>query len=344
VAPPEPVEVWSEELRRLPPGQILLEFGKFAVIEARAGQIPVALREVGRLREVSFRAEGEGSGRSIDLDHFDDYYIHLILWNREECEIIGAYRLGPTDEILPRLGIAGLYTQTCFAYDSSLTEYICPALELGRSFVRPDAQKAYTALPLLWKGIGRFILKNPQYRVLFGAVSISQDYSQEARELITAYLERSHLRPDLAKLVHPRSPFALAPVEGPEARSMAAAPCDVDELSKLVEDLEGGRKGVPILLKHYLKLGAEILAFNVDHDFGDCLDALIRVDLTKTPLRTLERFMGREEAATFLALHQLEPWQAATPMPAPEDAPQESFDDFWESLGLDPTLAPSESL
>ncbi len=134
---------------------MLIENADFAVYTARASELPHALDELGRLREVTFRAAGEGTGRSADLDEFDAYYWHLLLWSKEKRELAGAYRAGNTDEIIRRHGVKGLYTNTVFRYDERLFLKIGSALELGRSFVRPEYQRQYAPLLLLWKGIAR---------------------------------------------------------------------------------------------------------------------------------------------------------------------------------------------
>ena len=127
---------------------------------------PLALREIGRLREISFRAVGEGTGNALDLDVFDEHYHHLFVWNRDAREIVGAYRLGFTDQIVATRGIGGLYTSTLFRYDARLLARLGPAIELGRSFVRAEYQRSSNALLLLWKGIARFVTRAGRYRVL----------------------------------------------------------------------------------------------------------------------------------------------------------------------------------
>jgi putative hemolysin len=163
----------AAEIARLPPDLCLVESGAFQVFCAEARQIPSALREIGRLREASYRAVGEGTGRAVDLDSFDERYLHLFSWDRSRHRIAGAYRIGQTDRIAAAHGVDGLYTRTLFKYDERLITRLSPALELGRSFVTTDYQRNYNALLLLWKGIGQFVVRHPKYRVLFGPVSIS---------------------------------------------------------------------------------------------------------------------------------------------------------------------------
>jgi putative hemolysin len=170
---------------------------------------------------------------------------------------------------------------------------------LGRSFVRPEYQKAYAPLLLLWKGIGQFLVRNPQYSVLFGPVSISNDYSTASRQLMVMFLTAFRLSSELAPLVQARNPFRRRPSRMTR-ELLGETPCGIEELSALVADVESDRKGVPILLKQYLKLGGELVAFNVDRKFADALDGLIVVDLRKTDMRLLERYLGKEGAAAFM--------------------------------------------
>lgn len=151
IAAAVPAAMLAREIRTLPPEQTLVVSGSCHVFHAQAAQIPNILQEIGRLRETTFRAANEGTGKATELDEFDLQYVHLLLWNQDTSEIIGAYRLGRTDEILNRFGRPGLYTSTLFKYGAVLLAEINPALELGRSFVRPEYQKTFPPLFLLWK-------------------------------------------------------------------------------------------------------------------------------------------------------------------------------------------------
>ena len=143
---------------------------------------------MGRLREIAFRAEGEGTGKSRDIDRYDAHYLHLFAWDARAELVVGAYRLGLTDQILARDGKAGLYTQSLFDLGDVLLEALDPAIELGRSFVRVEYQRDFAPLLLLWQGIGRLVGRLLRYPVLFGAVSISRQYESASRELIVRYL------------------------------------------------------------------------------------------------------------------------------------------------------------
>jgi putative hemolysin len=303
LGPPE-CAAMEREIQNLPPDQILIAGGDESVILAKAQQIPRVLREIGRLREVAFRSVGEGTGKEIDLDRFDSYYDHLFVWRKSQRQVLGAYRLGLTDFILENYGKKGLYTSTLFDFHDGFFRRIGPALELGRSFVRLECQGAMNALPLLWRGIGRFILCHPQCKILFGPVSISNHYHPVSQNMMVTYLQQNHLTQELSCLLKPRAPFRPSRVHPQNP----APPCfkvkDVQELSELISEIETDHKQVPILLKHYLKLGGKIVGFNVDGHFSHVLDGLIVVDLTKTERRILERFVAPEGARRFLAYHQ----------------------------------------
>jgi putative hemolysin len=285
------------EVEHLPPSQRLIASGEYLVSVATASQIPNTLREIGRLREIAFRQAGEGTGRSVDLDRFDSQYQHLWIWSSEHNQVVGAYRLGGTD-LVDRL-----YTSTLFHFRPGLLESLHPALELGRSFVRPEAQKSYAPLLLLWKGIGQFVARNPRYRVLFGPVSISREYNPASRALMVSFLKARCGNDQLAALVEPKRRFNSRRLPGCDTRLLGSLLADVEELSDVVADLEGDGKGIPVLLRQYLNVGGQILAFNVDSQFSDVLDGLVVVDLVKMKRKLLERYLGKDGAGSFLQYH-----------------------------------------
>lgn len=303
IALPQHGELIGREVSALLRDRILVENGEYAVMHAQGQEIPYLLREIGRLREVTFREVGEGTGRSLDIDRFDPHYTHLFAWNRERRELVGAYRLGKTDEILARMGKKGLYTSTLFHYKTTFLERIDPALELGRSFVCPEYQKNYSSLLLLWKGIGQFICKNPRYKILFGPVSITNAYHPLSRQVMVSFLKgNSSCLPEFAGLVKARRPFRMKPMEMWDEKAVNVIK-DIEDISGLVSDIENDRTGIPILLKQYLRLGGKLIEFSVDPKFHNVVDGLVLVDLTRTEIRILERYMGKEGAKAFLECH-----------------------------------------
>ena len=291
----------AAEVAALPIEDRLVESGAYQVFCVRAEQIPATLREIGRLRAVTYRAVGEGSDRALDLDRFDERYLHLFSWDRDRRRIVGAYRIGQTDRIIAEAGVNGLYTRTLFRYDERLIDRMgAPALELGRSFVRTEYQKNYNALLLLWKGIGQFIARHPQYRLLFGPVSISTRYSDVSHQLLMSFLQQNHFAAEFGELVD----AFHAPGVGSAPPDSSHMPRTIDEVNGLVERAESDGKGMPVLLRQYLKLNARLIGFNVDSAFGEALDVLMIVDLATADSAILNRYLGRRDAAQSLAYHR----------------------------------------
>lgn len=302
-----PVEALEAEITALPENAFLLSGSDLDVYITRLNEKSALMREIGRLREITFRAVGEGTGRSKDVDVFDSHYHHLFLWNKKDRKIVGAYRLGLADEICRKYGVAGLYTHTLFKFDDTLMRQFQPAIELGRSFVRPEYQRTFAPLLFLWKGIGAFLARNPQYTNLFGPVSITADYRDTSRNMLLRSLEISNFATELSRFVKPRR----APKNrqrkqewrNPDFQDIIG---NVDEVSRIIQDIENDHKGIPILIKQYLKLGGKILAFNVDPDFSDVVDGLILIDLRKAGTRTRSRYMGEDADKVFREYHHLD--------------------------------------
>ena len=306
IAAAQDARLLAQDVGALQEDQLLVESGPFSVWCAQAQQIPHVLKEIGRLREISFRQAGEGTGNPIDLDDFDAHYLHLLIWQSETKEIVGAYRLGRTDAVIADKGIHGLYTSTLFQSRMEFYNKLGPALELGRSFIRLEYQKSFSALLLLWKGIGAYIVRHPHYRMLFGPVSISSDFSDFSRRLIATTLLRHNQAEELANMVRAKKPLPLKPIR---IRGCARAQetiflDDFKEVCSVVSDIEIRQKEVPVLLRQYLNLGGRLLCFNVDCSFSSVVDGLIVVDLLETEAKTLERYMGQVGYASFIDYHQ----------------------------------------
>lgn len=303
IAPPEKADAMQAELASLRPDRCLAESGSLAVHLASPREIPVVLQEIGRLREETFREVGEGTGRSRDLDLFDLHYLHLVLWDREARAVAGAYRLARTDLVLSSRGPGGLYTTTLFHLPDAFFARLGPAVELGRSFVAPAWQRSFSALMLLWKGIGAYVLRNPHCRTLFGPVSISRRYAPFSQQLMIEWLRLHAGAPEFEPLARPRRPVRARSHDARRAREASAVLADIDELSAAVADIEPSLRGVPVLLREYHRLSGRFAAFNVDPDFSDVVDGLVVIDLAATERRTLSRYMGKDGAERFIAYH-----------------------------------------
>lgn len=293
IAAPEPTQYFSKEVRSLPAHQVLYSSGPYQVAVANAAQAPHLMNELGRLREISFRAVGEGTGQERDIDAFDAWYQQLFVWHAASEQVLGAYRLCMTDVVRRQRGPDGLYTKTLFRYDESFLDRLGPALELGRSFVRVESQGAGRVLALLWRGIAQLLAARPRYRTLFGPVSVSSCYTEPARQLIASRLCRGQYRHPLAVHVEALRPVAPHP----------SFDVDPDEevrlLSRRIAALEPDKKGLPVLVREYLKLGGQFLAFSVDPDFGNAMDGLVGVNLDQTEPKLLSLYMGAESYQRF---------------------------------------------
>jgi hypothetical protein len=282
--------VIAAELQRLPAERLLLAQGEYRVYCTSAREIPTALAEIGRLREIAFRGVGEGTGRTRDLDAFDERYLHLFLWQETTRQILGAYRLARVDEVRHSHGTGGLYTSTLFKFREPLFHLLGPTLELGRSFVRVEVQRSFVPMLMLWKGIGALVARDPRYVTLIGPASISNDFSALSKRVMVEYLRRQHFDPLLSQFVTARQPFPRGGLERHVSAEVASLG-HIDALSSLVEDLEADGKAVPVLLRQYLRLNGKILAFNIDPAFNDAIDCLLLVDLRQSDPGALARFL-----------------------------------------------------
>ena len=301
IAAPVPAAQLAYEIAAMPSECLLSRTNELEAYIARASEIPNVLRELGRLREITFRAAGEGTGKALDLDDFDVHYLHLFVWNPRKQELVGAYRLAHTETVRKHFGARGLYTATLFRYGNPFLDRLGPALELGRSFVRQEYQKGFSPLLLLWKAIGAYVAQHPECKTLFGPVSISNRYQAVSRELIVSFLEKYESLRDWAGLVRNRSALRERFLIGANRPIFPDSGFDIEDLSAVVGEIEQSQTGIPVLLRQYLKLGGKLLSFNVDPKFANALDGLILVDLTKTGPKLLERYFGERNASTFLA-------------------------------------------
>jgi putative hemolysin len=278
-----------EQLREISSLQLLGETpdGK-RILTGRLAPDSALMREIGRLREVTFRAVGEGTGRRLDVDRYDAWYEHIVLWDAATCEVVGAYRLVRVSEVLSERGLAGLYTASLFDFDRRLTPLLRQGVELGRSFVAPKHWGS-RSLDWLWYGIGAWLRRHPDVRYLFGPVSISAALPEAARGQLVSYYRRHHgCDAGLARSRRPYEPAAVVPdLEALDSE------CAFRVLKANLDQL-GAR--VPTLYKQYTELcepgGARFLAFGTDPEFAGAVDGLILVDLTTLKQRKRARYLG----------------------------------------------------
>ena len=325
VISPVPSSLLMREVQSLPSRQRLVEKGELGVYIAESSQVPNMLNEIGRLREITFREVQEGTGKSIDLDRFDAHYLHLFLWNHRQRELVGAYRLGLTDQILRRYGPEGLYTNQLFRYQPEFLNRLSHSIEFGRSFIRVEYQRKFNSLTMIWRGIGEFVSQNPRYHLLFGPVSISRDYQKLSRNLMIRFLKTNRFDRFLSRLVSARKPYRSRRIRGINQHIFQTSFSDIDDISLLISEIEKDGKGIPILLRHYLKLNGQLISFNVDKDFSGVVDGLLVVDLNRTDERLLRRFMGNEGYDIF---HRYQSYRSQNPEDAGgmSDTPQRRND------------------
>ncbi|MEO9945146.1 lysophospholipid acyltransferase family protein [Paraglaciecola sp.] len=264
--------------------------GKIIFLYQHKGSSPI-MREIGRLREVSFRAVGEGTDKRRDIDMFDSHYYHLILWDQEDLEIAGAYRFGPAKKIIVNQGIKGLYSASLFNYTPEMGQYFEQGLELGRSFVQPKYW-GKRSLDYLWFGLGAFIQHHPEFRYLFGAVSLSDNYPKAAKDLLVKFY--SLYFGSETKVAHAQIPYLL-PQDLQHSFSGEDYKADFTRLKHLLANMG---MAVPTLYKQYTETyqngGVHFIDFNIDPDFNHCVDGLVIADLDTLKPKKRARYMPEQ--------------------------------------------------
>jgi putative hemolysin len=302
---PVPPELLAEEVNSIKGEYELFKTKNYSVLCAPTVAIPNLFTEIGRLREATFREVGEGTNKSTDIDEYDFYYYHLLIWDHDERKIVGAYRIGKGKEILALYGIKGFYINSLFRLKRKFTPVLSESIELGRSFITKDYQKKVIPLFLLWKGIMVFLLKHSEYRYLIGPVSISNDLSGFSKSLIVEFVKTYFFNEEMAKCIIPRKSFVVNTDNVIDRKIFIDnSEKDINKIEKIILDVEPGYK-LPILLKKYMEINGKIIGFNIDPKFNNCLDGLMVLDLYDTPpdiikglsremndVSILERFRG----------------------------------------------------
>ncbi len=255
-------------------------------------QHPCIMREIGRLREFTFRLVGEGTGARRDLDKYDHYYRHLVLWDEEKLCIAGAYRLGEAHKILQHKSAQSLYTSELFNFTPEMDKFLSQGLELGRSFVHPDYW-GKASLDYLWQGLGAYLHHNTQVRYVFGPVSMSAQYSKYLRDLLVFYYQTYYAHEEtLAEGKHLHDIQENQLIEFQHQFNKL----DREQGFALIQDIfQQHNQKVPVLFKQYAALyedsGYKLLAFSVDSEFGNCLDGLFIGDIEKMKAAKRARYI-----------------------------------------------------
>ena len=290
LAHPESARVLRDALRRSET-LVALGDGKRIVLADVEPDCPL-LHEIGRLRELSFRRVGEGTGTRRDIDRFDLHYRHLILWDEQALAIAGAYRVGEVPQTGLAVDTSRLYSSTLFDYAPLADPFLRQGVELGRSFIQPAYWNS-RALDQLWQGLGAYLHTRPHLRYLFGPVSMSAALPLQARQWIARYC--LHYFAADEQLAKARMPFAIghdAMVGTDNVWSGQDAKAGMFLLKKRLAELGCT---LPVLYKWYLELcepdGVHFLAFSTDPKFANCVDGLIRLDLTRIRASKRERYL-----------------------------------------------------
>ncbi|WP_353776976.1 GNAT family N-acyltransferase [Winogradskyella sp. 3972H.M.0a.05] len=274
----------------------LLKSKNYEVYLAPAANIPNILREIGRLREITFREVGEGTNEAIDLDKFDTYYHHMFLWDDDKKVLAGAYRMGLGSKIYERYGINGFYLQDLFRFEPELYTMMSRSIEMGRAFIISEYQQKPMPLFLLWKGIVHTTLRFPEHRYLIGGVSISNQFSNFSKSLMIEFMKSHYYDPYVAQYVHPKKEFKVKLKDADKDFVFDETEADLNKFDKIIDEVEPGALRLPVLLKKYIKQNAKLVAFNVDPLFNNAVDGLMYIKIADLPESTVRPVMEEFQA------------------------------------------------
>ncbi len=281
-------------------GSRLMMSKNYEVFFAPSKEIPNVLFEIGRLREITFRAIGEGTNKSIDLDSFDKYYYHLFLWDNDAKNLVGAYRMGLGKDIYKKYGIKGFYVHTLFKFEPELHLMMENSIEMGRAFIIKEYQQKPMPLFLLWKGIVHVTLRYPEYKYLIGGVSISNQFSNFSKSLMIEFMKSHYYDPYVAQYINPKKEYKVKLNDADKDFVFDATKADLNKFDKVIDELEPGSLRIPVLIKKYVKQNARVVAFNVDPKFNNSVDGLMYIRVSDIPESTvkpvLEEFQAELES------------------------------------------------
>jgi len=270
--------ILAEEIISITPKYQFIQYHNFAVYCVPSAAIPNITKEIGRLREITFREVGEGTNRETDIDEFDLHYHQLFIWDGDKQKVAGGYRIGKGKDIMSQYGIKGFYTQTLFRMDKRMAPILSQSIELGRSFVTKEYQRKPMSLFLLWRGIFSFLLRNEEYKYLLGPVSISNSYTKLSQQVMVDYVTKHHFDHTIAKYIKPRNPF-IPLSDNIDTGILSEKVQDFNTLDYFIKDTEPVGNKMPVLLKKYLQLGGKVVCFNIDPDFNNSLDGLLILNI-----------------------------------------------------------------
>lgn len=297
IATPANREKMAAEVENLRHSDSRLTVSKnYEVFFTEAHKIPNILHEIGRLREVTFREIGEGTNNSIDLDKYDEYYHHMFLWDEENQQIAGAYRMGLGSEIFAKHGISGFYLQELFRFEPELFDMMSKSIEMGRAFITKEYQQKPMPLFLLWKGIVHTTLRHPEHRYLIGGVSISNQFTEFSKSLMIEFMKSHYYDPYVAQYVYPKKEYKVKLKDADKDFVFEEAEADLNKFDKIIDEIEPGTLRLPVLIKKYIKQNARVIAFNVDPLFNNAVDGLMYIRIADLPESTVKPVMEEFQA------------------------------------------------
>jgi putative hemolysin len=296
-AEPQPIisetslDLIMQDLARIEKKDLLFAHEQLKIYISSARFIPNILREISRLREITFREVGEGTNNSCDTDEYDLHYKHLFIWDDEHKKIVGAYRIGLGDVLFRKYKKKGFYLNELFKIRKEFNPVLKQSLELGRSFVAKEYQRKPYSLMLLWKGVNEFLKReNYRYKYLIGPVSISNSFSSLSKDLLVDFITKNHYDEMMSEYVKPRKKYKYQyKGEGAALRNMQND--DIKVLDNMISEIETSQNKIPVLLKKYLKQNAKIIAFNIDPKFNNALDGFLVMNIEQVPEDTFEMVM-----------------------------------------------------
>ena len=281
-------ELIQSDLNKLNEKYLIFAQGNYSVYCAPFCTIPYIIREIGRLREITFREIGEGTNKSFDLDPYDIHYHHLIIWDSSKKQLVGSYRIGKGKDILNQYGKKGFYISSLFKIRKEFNHVLEKSLELGRSFIVKEYQRQPMSLFMLWKGILWYLIKNPDYQYLIGPVSISNDFSKQSKSLIVQFIKESYFDLPLSLNIRPRKKFRIPKkMLQNNVTILESIESNIKTLDLYLDEIQPTLT-IPVLMRKYLQLNGKIIGFNIDPNFNNCLDGLMMVNICDIPLEMLD--------------------------------------------------------
>lgn len=283
-----PIEDILKDIKNLKnKDKLLFSNANYEIYFTEYDEIPSMMREIGRQRELTFRAIGEGTNLPFDLDGYDKHYHHLILWDNDARKIAGAYRMALGSQVMKKYGIDGFYTSSLFDFDQEIRPFFRKVIEMGRAYIDLEYQQKPLPLFLLWRGIVHVCLKNPEHKFLMGGVSISNKFSDFSKSLMIEFMRSHYFDSVVAQYVHPKNDFKVRLKVKEKHLFFDGLDNDLNKFDKLIDDLEPEMR-LPVLIKKYIKQNAKVIAFNVDPNFNDAIDGLMYIRISDLPESTIK--------------------------------------------------------